>query len=131
MAQNAPNKLIISYDIACQWSRNLRARCNIYGTSFGLCNPFERRHLRYALPSMSQGLASDITSGDSTFLRKAHEAITQREEHVLAFQAFNDSLPEGDVVTWSDMVHNWENAQTEETTRPEDLPPNPFKATNA
>src|SRR4051812_8407359 len=31
--RSIPDRLVVSYDIACQWSRNLRDRCNIYPTN--------------------------------------------------------------------------------------------------
>lgn len=31
--QNVPNDLVVSYDIACQWSKNLRNRLNTYSSS--------------------------------------------------------------------------------------------------
>lgn len=40
MAQNAPKLVVVSYDIACQWSCNLRAHCDIYGNQFGLPDPY-------------------------------------------------------------------------------------------
>ncbi|KAM6491179.1 hypothetical protein JOM56_013418 [Amanita muscaria] len=33
--QNCPTKLVISYDIACQWSKNLQKRIDLYGPSHG------------------------------------------------------------------------------------------------
>lgn len=33
--QNCPGRLVISYDIACQWSKNLNAWINLYGPSHG------------------------------------------------------------------------------------------------
>ncbi|KAM6503686.1 hypothetical protein JOM56_000629 [Amanita muscaria] len=33
--QNCPRKLVVSYDIACQWSKNLNARIILYGPSRG------------------------------------------------------------------------------------------------
>ncbi|KAG6893680.1 hypothetical protein C0992_009091, partial [Termitomyces sp. T32_za158] len=44
----------------------------------------------------------------SVFLRKARQAVAQREEHVIAFQEFDASLPEEDVMKWTDLVHAWE-----------------------
>lgn len=43
---NAPKLLVVSYDIACQWSRDLRGRCRLY-KEFGLPDPFVNRQLRY------------------------------------------------------------------------------------
>ncbi|KAF8065986.1 hypothetical protein FPV67DRAFT_1692449 [Lyophyllum atratum] len=30
LTQNAPQQIVVSYDIACQWGRNLKSRCKIY-----------------------------------------------------------------------------------------------------
>ncbi|KAF8066722.1 hypothetical protein FPV67DRAFT_1768075 [Lyophyllum atratum] len=30
LTQNAPQRVVVSYDIACQWGRNLKSRCKIY-----------------------------------------------------------------------------------------------------
>jgi len=30
LQQNTPRRVVVSYDIACQWSRNIEKRCSIY-----------------------------------------------------------------------------------------------------
>lgn len=46
VAQNLPTNLIVLYDIGCQWSRDLQKHCGIYGSQFGLLNPFTDHQLR-------------------------------------------------------------------------------------
>ncbi|KAG6873723.1 hypothetical protein C0992_008445, partial [Termitomyces sp. T32_za158] len=62
-----------------------------------------------------------IMTLSSTFVRKVHQAIFQREEHVIAFQEFDAALPEEDVSSWTAMVHAWERDPTHAI--------NPFEAT--
>ncbi|KAF8055893.1 hypothetical protein FPV67DRAFT_1679300 [Lyophyllum atratum] len=44
LSQNTPNRVVVSYDIACQWARNLAARCAFYPP-----NPFQDQCL-YLIP---------------------------------------------------------------------------------
>ena len=44
---NTPRCLVISYDIACQWSRNLKERCQIYPLNPISCDVHE---LVYVVP---------------------------------------------------------------------------------
>jgi len=54
-----------------------------------------------------------------TFVRKAEEAISAREEHVMAFMEFNAALPADLTKEWTKQCLDWENDQSK---------PNPFKA---
>jgi hypothetical protein len=54
-----------------------------------------------------------------TFLRKVKEAVPARDQHLLAFEEFNMSLPEASVKEWSTCVEAWEDDNTK---------PNPFYA---
>jgi hypothetical protein len=47
--QNTPSHLVISYDIACQWSKHLPNRVNTYGTEFG-SGTFGNRSTTFAVP---------------------------------------------------------------------------------
>ncbi|KAG6839259.1 hypothetical protein C0991_004359, partial [Blastosporella zonata] len=46
----------------------------------------------------------------STLYRKADVPVAQREEHVTGFLAFNDTLPDADVIAWTGMVCAWEES---------------------
>ncbi|KAG6849505.1 hypothetical protein H0H93_007961 [Arthromyces matolae] len=177
--QNTPKIIVISYDIACQWSRNLRKRFEVYGGSFGLPDPYADRQLRFVVPKFhllahvekckttySLNLLTNVgrTDGEAPergwaainaiagstkemgpgsrrdtlddhfgdynwrkymslhtiILRKAEEAIQQREEHVLAFEEFDAALPEEDVQEWTTLVQAWERDPSKK---------NPFAAT--
>ncbi|KAG6914351.1 hypothetical protein DXG01_000902 [Tephrocybe rancida] len=63
-----------------------------------------------------------IISLPSTFLRKAVEAIKQREEQVTNFLEFDSAFPEEDARAWTSMVQAWEADPSQ---------PNPFVATVA
>ena len=47
--QNTPSDLIVSYDIACQWSKNLQNRVKTYGSSQS-SEVFNQRSITYAVP---------------------------------------------------------------------------------
>ncbi|KAG6818624.1 hypothetical protein H0H93_003377 [Arthromyces matolae] len=184
LTQNTPKIVIVSYDIACQWHRNLRKRFDVYGRSFGLPDPYGDRQLRFVVPKfhllahvdkckvtyslnllpnvgrtdgeapergwaavnavanstkeMGPGSRRDTLDDhfgdynwrkymslrtifcDTIILRKAKEAIQQREEHVVAFEEFDAALPEQDVVEWTLQVQTWERNPSAT---------NPFQAT--
>ncbi|KAG6808347.1 hypothetical protein H0H92_004412 [Tricholoma furcatifolium] len=45
MCQNPPRRVVVSYDISCQWGRNLDKRCNIYPP-----NPYQDLQLSFLVP---------------------------------------------------------------------------------
>ncbi|KAF8333824.1 hypothetical protein F5887DRAFT_1079836 [Amanita rubescens] len=54
MRQGAPTRLIVSYDIACQWSKRLGERCALYGTeAVALLSQYQIQYLvpKFHLPA--------------------------------------------------------------------------------
>ncbi|KAF8191761.1 hypothetical protein BJ912DRAFT_1021968 [Pholiota molesta] len=158
-------RIVFSYDIACQWSRNLLKRCSMY--PLNSLSPGNNIEVVYAVPKfhlpahiapcranysfnflpgvgrtdgespergwaaangianstreMGPGSRSDtlddhftdynwrkITSLADTFLRKAKEAILERQEHVESFIEFDAALPAPDTLKWTRMCQAWE-----------------------
>lgn len=54
-----------------------------------------------------------------TFLRKMTEAVDERTKHVVAFEAFDSSLPVEETAEWTRLVQTWEKDSTR---------PNPFES---
>ena len=48
LRQNCPKRLIVSYDIACQWSKNLSKRIGLYDPSLG--SAFQKVSITFAVP---------------------------------------------------------------------------------
>ena len=47
--QNCPSRLVVSYDIACQWSKNLNAQINLHGPLHG-SDVFKPLSTTFAVP---------------------------------------------------------------------------------
>jgi len=47
---SAPSRLVLSYDIACQWSRNLQRRCDIYPPNPLSSTTENSMHMTYLVP---------------------------------------------------------------------------------
>ena len=48
LQQATPNQLVVSYDIACQWSVRLGERCKLYGTD--AVSTLQQHHIHYLVP---------------------------------------------------------------------------------
>ncbi|KAH9482438.1 hypothetical protein JR316_0004538 [Psilocybe cubensis] len=167
-------RLVVSYDIACQWWINLMKRCQLYPKNvlsdpsnlsivylvpkFHLAAHIQKCQTSFSFnytpgvgrtdgeaPERGWATANGIASstkemgpgsrndtlddhfGDYnwrkiitivvTFLRKAKEAIQERQEQVEAFIEFDAALPEESTSEWTQMCLTWEKDSSQ---------PNPY-----
>ena len=61
--RNCPVNLVVSYDIACQWSKNLDKRINLYGES----DAFQKLSTTFAIPKAHLPVHQDSCKEEYSF----------------------------------------------------------------
>ncbi|KAK0502087.1 hypothetical protein EDD18DRAFT_1100581 [Armillaria luteobubalina] len=142
--------IVTSYNIACQWSINLEERINIYGNfmqpkipnkvylvpKFHLPGHIKDCQEKYCMsfhihPQQERWVLGidaknsinilEISIGRKT-CRKIKDAVPKASKHEDQFKCFTTSLPQSDVVKWTEMAEAWEVDRNN---------PNPFARTVA
>ncbi|KAL4256459.1 CxC2-like cysteine cluster KDZ transposase-associated domain-containing protein, partial [Pleurotus pulmonarius] len=94
---HSPKTVVVSYDIACQWSTNLT-----------------RRSATYPPELVSSANELSVTLLHSVMLKKVQEAVKMRGDHVGDFLALSASLPAASVQTFSKLIQDWEGGLSQE-----------------
>ncbi|PBK84926.1 hypothetical protein ARMGADRAFT_1036848 [Armillaria gallica] len=132
LQQGTPDQVVISYDIACQWSVNFWCRAESYGSGF--LPPQTPNQIVFLVPKFHlaahiekcQDMLDDhfndhnwckVTTIIVMLLRRIKDTVPEHASTWDTFEGLSDRLSADNpmtIVKWTEEVENWENGRTTE-----------------